>query len=147
ENPLIYEFVDLRTALPDSHLSFGLTTILPGTVAGEFYMTKGHFHAQHQDGDEIYLVVSGAGLLQLQSRSGEGREMQLEPGGMLYTPLAWAHRSINTGPEALVFLSIWPSTTAYDYEEITRRGGFPRRAVLQSGPLRATLLPNPNFHI
>ena len=90
-------------------------------------------------------MVSGAGLLQLQSRQGEGREMELKPGGMLYTPLAWAHRTINTTREALVFFSIWPSHTAYDYEEITRRGGFPRRAVDQAG--QAVHVPNPTFHI
>jgi glucose-6-phosphate isomerase, archaeal len=145
QNPLIYEFVDLRASLPGSHLSFGLTTILPGAIGGEYFMTKGHFHAAQQDGDEIYLVVSGQGLLQLQSRTGEGRDLPLKAGGMLYTPLAWAHRSINTGPEPLVFFSIWPSDTAYDYEEITRRGGFPTRAVQHSG--RSALVPNPLFKV
>ncbi len=142
ENPLIYEFVDLRDTLPGSKLSFGLTTIYPGSIGDEFYMTRGHFHALAQDGDEVYLGVSGSGLLQLQSRGGEGRELELKPGGLLYTPLAWAHRTINTGSEPLVFFSIWPSATAYDYAEITRRGGFPRRVRQSAGPV-----PNPDFHL
>lgn len=132
ENPLIYEFIDLRQALAGSQMSFGLTILYPGRISGEYYMTRGHFHAQDQDGDEVYLGVSGAGRLQLQSRQGESREMDLAPGSLLYTPLAWAHRTINVGREPLVFFSIWPSATAYDYEEITRRGGFPRRAVEQN---------------
>lgn len=140
ENPLIYEFVDLRAVLPGSGLSFGLTTLYPGSLGGEFYMTRGHFHAQAQDGDEVYLGVSGSGLLQLQSRAGEGRELELRAGSLVYTPLAWAHRTINTGAEPLVFFSIWPSATAYDYEEITRRGGFPRRVWQGAGPQ-----PNPDF--
>ena len=144
-NPLIYEFVDLRQALPDSRLSFGLTVIQPGEVAGEYYMTRGHFHAQDLDGDELYLGVSGIGRLQLQSRQGEGLVMDLKPGGMVYTPQAWAHRTINVGTEPLVFFSIWPSSTAYDYEEITRRGGFPRRAVQQNG--QATWVQNAEFHL
>jgi len=141
-HPLMYDFVDLRDTLPGSALSFGLTTLYPGTLGGEFYMTRGHFHARAQDSDEVYLGVSGSGLLQLQSREGAGREMELKAGSLLYTPLAWAHRTINTGSEPLVFFSIWPSSTAYDYAEITRRGGFPRR-VLQG----ARLVPNPDFRI
>jgi glucose-6-phosphate isomerase, archaeal len=144
DNPLIYEFFDLRDALQGSRMSFGLTILQPGTVGGEYYMTRGHFHAQAQDGDELYLGVSGTGLLQLQSRAGESQALELTPGRMLYTPLAWAHRTINTGSEPLVFFSIWPSSTAYDYEEITRRGGFPQRVFDQSG--KAALVANQNFH-
>ena len=144
-DPLIYEFVDLRDGLTGSMLSFGLTIIQPGTIAGEYYMTKGHFHAAQQDGDEVYLGVSGNGRLLMQSRQGESRELELSPGAILYTPLAWAHRTVNVGCEPLVFFSIWPSATAYDYEEITRRGGFPVRVMDQIG--RPTLVPNPAFHI
>jgi glucose-6-phosphate isomerase len=145
ENPLIYEFIDLRKAVSDSRMSFGLTILQPGTIGGEFYMTRGHFHAQDQDGDELYLGVSGEGLLQLQARGGEGREMALRPGGLFYTPLAWAHRTINTGREPLVFLSIWPSATAYDYEEITRRSGFPRRVMEVEG--KVATVENEQFHV
>jgi len=145
ENPLIYEFIDLRAGLPESRMHFGLTVLQPGRLGGEYYMTKGHFHARQQDGDELYWGVSGQGLLLLQSREGEDRAMELVPGRLLYTPLAWAHRTANTGDEPLVFVSVWPSQTAYDYEEITRRGGFPRRAVAQNG--QPALVPNPAFHI
>ncbi len=144
-NPLIYEFFDLRGALPGSLLSFGLTTIYPGAVGGEYYMTRGHFHALQQDGDELYLGVSGRGLLQLQSRQGEYRQFELAPGGMLYTPLAWAHRTVNTGAEPLVFFSVWPAATAYDYAEITHRGGFPQRVVNREGA--PTLVSNASFNI
>ncbi len=145
ENPLVYEFIDLRKALPGSLLSFGLTIIQPGKVGDEYYMTRGHFHAQQQDGDELYLGVSGVGRLQLQSRAGESRELDLLPGTLLYTPLAWAHRTINVGAEPLVFFSAWPAATAYDYEEITRRGGFPRRAVERCG--QPAWMSNPQFSL
>jgi glucose-6-phosphate isomerase, archaeal len=145
ENPLIYEFFDLRDALQGSRLSFGLTVLQPGAIGGEYFMTRGHFHALAQDGDELYLGISGQGLLQLQSRACAGQTLELGAGRMLYTPLAWAHRTINTGSEPLVFFSIWPSSTAYDYEEITRRGGFPERVFEQNG--RPTLTPNPQFRI
>ena len=90
-------------------MSFGLTILQPGAIGGEYYMTRGHFHARDQDGDELYLGVSGQGLLQLQSRAGEEQALELSPGRMLYTPLAWAHRTVNTGAQPLVFFSIWPS--------------------------------------
>ena len=144
-NPLIYEFVDLRDGLAGSMMSFGLTILQPGAVGGEYYMTKGHFHAAQQDGDEVYLGISGQGRLLLQSRQGEHRVMELVPGAILYTPLAWAHRTVNVGRVPLVFFSIWPSATAYDYEEITRRGGFPERVMDQNG--QPVLVPNPAFHI
>jgi glucose-6-phosphate isomerase len=145
QNPLIYEFVDLRDGQAGSMLSFGLTIIQPGAVGGEYHMTKGHFHAPQQDGDEVYLGVSGKGLLLLQSHQGESRALDLVPDCILYTPLAWAHRTVNIGREPLVFFSIWPSATAYDYEEITHRGGFPQRVMDQNG--RPALVPNPSFHI
>ncbi len=71
--------------------------------------------------------------------------MDLLPGSLLYTPLAWAHRTINVGPDPLVFFSIWPSDTAYDYEEITRRGGFPRRAIQRDG--QPAWAQNSGFHL
>ena len=145
QDPLIYEFVDLRAGLAGSMMSFGLTVIQPGVIGGEYYMTRGHFHAAQRDGDEVYLCVSGNGLLLLQSRQGESRALELAPGAILYTPTAWAHRTVNVGPEPLVFFSIWPSATAYDYEEITQREGFPQRVMDQNGA--PALVPNPAYHI
>lgn len=145
ENPLIYEFLDLRQSLQGSMLSFGLTILQPGTIGDEFYMTRGHFHAPQQDGDEVYIGVSGSGMLLLQPRVGESRALPLQPGAMLYTPLAWAHRTVNVGTGPLVFFSIWPSTTAYDYEEITRRGGFAQRVIRQNDAV--TLCANPSFQL
>src|SRR5208283_3896456 len=45
-------------------LFWGNSTVFPGKVGREFFMTKGHFHAQ-LDRAEYYATVSGEGLLLL----------------------------------------------------------------------------------
>src|SRR5208283_4556122 len=45
-------------------LFWGNSTVFPGKVGNEFFMTKGHFHAQ-LDRAEYYATVSGEGLLLL----------------------------------------------------------------------------------
>jgi glucose-6-phosphate isomerase len=142
-DPVLYDFTAVRKAGGDAMLSFGLTAIHPGTVGAEYHMTRGHFHAEASDGDELYLGVAGRGLLLLLSRTGEFRTVEITPGVLLYTPLGWAHRTVNTGSEDLLFLSAWPEATRYDYEEITRRGGFPQRVMCEGG--QVILVENPNY--
>ena len=133
DDPIIYDFYAIKDLPGLQQLWFGLTKIAPGTVGDEYYMTKGHFHAREADGDEIYIVISGRGHLVLQSRAGEAQVIEMTPGGLYYTPASWAHRTVNSGAEELVFLSVWTSQVAYDYETITRQNGFPRRVVNVDG--------------
>ena len=44
ENPLVYEFHELGIPSHPGDLAFGTSITYPGQVAGEYYMTKGHFH-------------------------------------------------------------------------------------------------------
>jgi glucose-6-phosphate isomerase len=37
-------------------------------------------------------------------------------------PKEFAHRSVNVGDEALVFLAIYPSDSGHDYGSIERKG-------------------------
>ena len=129
EDPIIYEFHTVRGLDQGQKLIFGLTTLFPGTVGDEYYMTKGHFHDSQRDGDEIYLVIKGSGHLLLQARDGSAETIAMQPGALYYTPATWAHRTVNSGDEDLVFLSIWAWDVAYDYETITQRGGFPQRVI------------------
>jgi glucose-6-phosphate isomerase len=129
EDPIIYEFTSIKRYDSSALLSLGITNIRPGKVGDEYYMTKGHFHAQDHDGDEVYFVQSGKGSLLLQSWQGDFKILEMKPGMILYTPSSWAHRTVNTGNENLVFLSIWPAITEYDYQEILDRNGFPKRIL------------------
>ncbi len=143
-DPVIYDFHALRAVEDRQKLIFGLTTIYAGVVGGEYYMTKGHFHARDHDGDEVYQVIRGTGHLLLQARDGSAQTLTMRPGAVYYTPAAWAHRTVNSGDEALVFLSIWAWDVQYDYETITRRGGFPQRILkTANGPV---VVDNPRFH-
>jgi len=48
-------------------LFFGASTIYPGSVGNEYFMTKGHFHSQ-SDRAEFYWGVEGKGMLILMDR-------------------------------------------------------------------------------
>lgn len=145
EDPVIYDFYALRDIDAQQKLIFGLTVIYPGMVGDEYYMTKGHFHAQAADGDELYLVTQGRGHLLLQARDGESRVIEMQPGAVFYTPMSWAHRTVNSGSENLIFLSIWSHDVQYDYETIMRRRGFPKRVVHRDGA--PTIIDNPTFQL
>ncbi len=143
DDPIIYDFYAIKDLPGLQQLWFGLTKIAPGTIGDEYYMTKGHFHALEADGDEIYMVISGSGHLVLQSRDNQSQVVEMTPGGLYYTPASWAHRTVNSGSEELVFLSIWTSLVGYDYETITQQNGFPKRVVNADGA--PTVIDNAQF--
>jgi glucose-6-phosphate isomerase len=145
EDPIIYEFTSIKKYDDSALLSLGITVIRSGKVGDEYYMTKGHFHARDHDGDEVYYVQSGTGRLLLQSWQGDFKILEMKPGMILYTPSSWAHRTVNTGNENLVFLSIWPAVTEYDYQEILDRGGFPKRIIERNHA--AVAADNPKFKV
>src|SRR4051812_41446065 len=69
-NPLIYE-VHYGYDAPNiaGQLGFCTTILYPGKVGDEYFMTKGHYHAQ-ADRAEIYYALQGEGRLILQTRDG-----------------------------------------------------------------------------
>ena len=90
-----------------SHVLHCTTIIYPGCIGDEFHMTKGHFHAVRERG-EVYLGLSGAGYVVLQTDDGQARHVHMAPGEVVYVPPSWAHRTVNTGETPLIFLSMWP---------------------------------------
>jgi glucose-6-phosphate isomerase len=142
DDPLIYEYWEIPNESSSSALSFGLTRILPGTVGQEYHMTRGHFHTIEEDGDELYFVLQGRGVILLQTRESENRALEMTTGSLCYVPAGWGHRSVNCGAADLVFVSIWPLTVGHDYE-VVEQGGFPQLVVRGSdGPM---VIGNPNF--
>ena len=115
----------VSTALGPGQISFGTTVIHPGDVAGEFYMTRGHFHSL-TDRDEVYLGLAGRGLLLMEDREGRFAVVEMGPGALAYVPGAFAHRTVNTGEEDFVFLALYPADGGHDYGSIRERG-FSRR--------------------
>jgi glucose-6-phosphate isomerase, archaeal len=132
EDPVIY--VGRYAGVPErpGNLAFLTTTMAAGTVGSEFYMTKGHYHVQ--DSGEMYLGLSGQGIMVMQTREGDFAHEPLTPSVAVYVPPGWAHRTVNTGTEPLVFLASYFAGAGHDYSSI-ERSGFSRRVYRgASGP-------------
>lgn len=134
-----YEVVEFRQ--PGLDLFFGTTTMHPGLVGEEYFMTRGHFHAQRDKG-EIYYTQSGEGLLLLESRQGETRTVDMKPGVCAVIPPDWAHRSVNTGEVPLVFVWACSPDAGHDYASILTRG-MHMLVVCRNG--KAELAANPRY--
>lgn len=102
-------------------LFFGITRIQPGKVGNEYFMTRGHFHAQSDRG-EFYWGIKGKGALILMTRDRESRVEEMYPGSLHYIPAHTAHRVANTGNELLSFGACWPADAGHDYNEIAVNG-------------------------
>ncbi len=141
-NPLIYE-VDYGYAAPDveGQLGFCTTIIHPGKIGGEYYMTKGHYHAK-ADRAEIYYALQGEGKLLLQTRDGVTSVQNMIPGVIAYIPAYHAHRTINVGAEKFIFLSVYPADSGYDYASIAEKG-FASLIVEREG--KPQIIPNPRY--
>lgn len=111
-NPLIYEFNNIFPEATEAELLYGLTTIYPGTINGEYYMTKGHIHAQNTA--ELYYGVEGAGLV-LQEKDDDCVITNIAPGVMIYVKPGYAHRLINNSDEILRVVCAARADSGHDY--------------------------------
>ena len=137
-DPFAYEVVEYR---PDgSDLAFGTTIMAPGLVGSEYFMTRGHSHARAECG-ETYHTLAGQGVLLLQARDGETRTVEMSPGICAFIPPDWAHRSVNTGKEKLVFVWHCARDAGHEYGEILTKG-MRRLIVAQDG--RPAVIDNPD---
>ena len=136
---LIYDVHAAALPEEEGQIPHGTTRIRPGRIGNEFHMTKGHYHARREQG-EVYFGLSGRGMLLLQTESGETSEIEMVAGSAAYIPPYWAHRTVNTGAEDFVFLSVWPAEAGHDYGAI-ERDGFHKLVLLRDG--EPTLVENP----
>ncbi|MCC6681988.1 MAG: cupin domain-containing protein [Phycisphaeraceae bacterium] len=136
---LVYR-VQLYLPVPDNAeggLFFGNTTIMPGRVGDEYFMTKGHFHACRNRA-EYYWTLQGRGGLILMDEQRHCRLEWLSPGSLHYIPGHTAHRVANTGDEPLTFAACWPADAGHDYDTIARHGFTARLRCVDGEP---TLVP------
>jgi glucose-6-phosphate isomerase len=138
---VVYRVSEIPTPLSEGNLLSSTTTIEPGTVEGEYHMTKGHFHALI-DRAEIYITLAGHGRLVMATEDGEATVEPMLRGSVNYVPGGWAHRSVNVGSEPLVFFAAFPADAGYDYKTIEERG-FPLLVVERDGV--PTVEPNPRY--
>ena len=114
-------------------LFFGASTIYPGKVGNEYFMTKGHFHSLG-DRAEFYWGVQGKGMLILMDRDRNTSAEEVYPGSLHYIGGEIAHRLANTGSENLVVGACWPSDAGHDYEEIASNGFSARLLEMDGKP-------------
>lgn len=139
EDPLIYVVYEIGRER-EGELNVGCTIIYPGKIGDEYYFTKGHFHVKEVG--EVYIGVSGEGLILMQDKEGELFAEEIKPETIVYVPPGLAHRSVNTGKTKLIFLAIYPSDAGHDYATINRMG-FAKIVVERNG--KPTLIDNPNY--
>lgn len=124
EDPVIYRASAAAVPVHAGHLAYRTTVILPGEVGREYYMTKGHHH--RRDSAELYLGMSGSGLMLMQARDGQFCVEELATNVTVYVPPGWAHRTVNTSSQELVFLVVYFGDAGHDYRSVLR-GGFAAR--------------------
>jgi len=112
-------------------LFWGVTTLNPGKVGDEYFMTHGHSHANRSRA-EYYTPVSGNGLLIRMDERRVTWAEEMMPGTLHYLRGEHAHRVVNTGDEPLIFWACWGSDAGYDYGTI-REHGFGARVMERDG--------------
>jgi glucose-6-phosphate isomerase len=119
---VVYEIYGCPSDDTDEPALLYATTILhPGDVAGECFMTRGHFHTKPERG-EFMVTLNGKGKAVLMDREGNGFTEDMAPGSIHNIDGRLAHRVANTGDEPLVFLVTWMSDCGHDYASIAEKG-------------------------
>lgn len=137
----VYEVYESRVPEMAGQLAHGTSVLHPGKVGDEYFMTKGHFHAEPGTA-EIYECLSGHGFMLMETADGEWACEELIPGRIVYVPADWGHRSINVGNEDLIQLFVYPGNAGHDYRTIEDRGF--RKVLMDSGN-GPTLIDNPRW--
>ncbi|MCW2853398.1 MAG: hypothetical protein JWM84_3062 [Nocardioides sp.] len=137
----MYTVHEIRVPTTSNNLLSSTTVLQPGKVGDEYFMTKGHFHAT-RDRAEVYLTLSGQGVLVMALEDGTTETKEMRPGVVSYVPGHWAHRSVNTGDEPLVFYAVYIGDAGYDYATIAERG-FP--VIVVEGERGPEILANPRY--
>ena len=130
-NPLHYEVFEKPVPKEYGHLMYCISTLQPGRVGEECFMTKGHYHSRIET-CEIYLCLRGTGYMMMKTANGQWKAERMTRGRMVYVPPYWAHRSINTGTDPLVSFCAYPAEAGHNYGDIAAEG-FPRRVFIRDG--------------
>jgi glucose-6-phosphate isomerase len=124
----VYEVTDYKPSSASGDMIVGVTRMQPGKVGREYFLTRGHIHA-NANRPEIYYGESGRGLMLLESPAGDVRTVEIGPKTVCYVPPYWIHRSINIGTDVLVMTFAYPADSGQDYDVIAKAGGMRSRIV------------------
>lgn len=118
---VLYEVYSIDRPEESGELPCGISIIHPGKIGTEYVMTKGHFHAVLETG-EVYYTLRGSGKLVMETPEGDWAVEELRPGSVTYVPPRWAHRTVNTGTDDLLFFWVFPGHAGHDYGTIETQG-------------------------
>ena len=141
EDTLVYEFYEMGVPENPGDLAFGTSICYPGKIGDEFFMTKGHFHTI-LDTAEVYLCISGRGLVLMENPEGDISYEVLTSGKMAYVPKRYAHRSVNIGNKPFVQFFTFRADAGHDYGTIETRG-FRKLVVERDGDF--AVIDNPKW--
>lgn len=141
KNPVIYSFQERILPEENGHLQLAVTTIQPGKIGDEYFMTKGHYH-KRPDTSEVYLGLEGQGYLLTQTVEGDFESIFITPGISAYIPPCWGHRMVNTGSTPFVFFAVYPGDAGHNYGDIEKTG-FARILLEKDG--KPLLIDNPRW--
>lgn len=131
-NPVHYEVFEVPVPEQSGHLMYCISTLQPGQVGQEYFMTKGHYHSVPNTA-EIYLCLRGEGYMVMKTNDGQFATQRMTRGQMVYVPPFWAHRSVNSGAtEPLVSFCVYPAEAGHNYGDIAVQG-FPKRLFARNG--------------
>ena len=94
----------------------------------------GHIHSS-DTAPEAYITLKGEGKLIMQTPDDDCFTGEIKVGKINYIPSGWAHRSVNTGKEELVFLGIYPAESERDYSFIGKGGKNFLKIVIEKNGL------------
>ena len=121
DDRILYEVYEVKRPEEAGELLQGLSIVHPGKVGNEFNMTKGHFHTVKET-SEVYYCLRGDGYMVMETPEGDWAVEPFKPQSVLYVPPRWAHRSVNTGEDDLVFFFVYPGNAGHDYGSIEKQG-------------------------
>lgn len=122
-------------------LTIGISTIRPGRIGDEFFMTRGHIHAKEQHA-ELYYGLAGRGVMLMDTLDGQSRAIEITPGVAVHVPGHWIHRSVNVGDVPFSTLFCYGTDAGQDYGVIADAGGMANLVV--PGANGWNLRPNPD---
>ncbi|WP_413989462.1 glucose-6-phosphate isomerase [Labrys okinawensis] len=125
---VVYEVTDFKPSSDAGDMIIGVTRMIPGRVGDEYFLTRGHIHA-NANRPEMYYGEAGHGLMLLESPAGEIRTVEIGPRSLCYVPPYWIHRSVNIGDTELVMTFAYPADSGQDYDIIAKAGGMRSRIV------------------
>jgi len=146
----IYRYVGDSPVLKRNNLKLDITVILPGSWAGEFIKTTGHYHlsiGKNQTAPpDLYQLVFGKGIILIQKEENKKiipyiiQPKLLEP---ILIPPEYAHTIINIGTSPMVFQNICVRIPHLNYKPILNRKGMAYFIKRKEGKL--CFIPNLNY--